>query len=476
MPTKPNILLITTDQQRFDTIHAAGNPSIFTPHLNWLCDTGIRYTRNYSDCPVSAPSRATIMTGLHGSTHGQTSNNSRQPIAGRPTIPSLLTAAGYQTRGVGKMHFSPLRAHYGFEHMQILPDYYREIARLPHVRPPKDHGIGENEMEPVFSTTDEQHSLTRWTVDRSIDFIETRDDTRPFFLWTSFSKPHPPFDAPRQYWDIYDGIPMPEPHYGDWSQSIEAIPQGFMGPTYHLNNIHRFTPEKLRATMRAYYACISQIDYNLGLLFARLREMKLLESTWIIFTADHGEMLGDHHMGAKSVFFEGSGHIPLIVRPPATGWQADSRAGDADDRLACLADLLPTVLNMAGVAMPPGAPLEGLDLLGTSQRDTLFGECGAFHAVITRDWKYHFTAEGGGELLFRVSDDPYEQRDLARSASDKLNEMRSRLIERLSARNHPAVKDGRLVPTSPAQSEREARRGIWPGFHWRGDQTCDMLH
>ena len=129
MPTdRPNLLLITTDQQRFDTIHAAGNGSIFTPHLNWLCDTGVRYTSAYADCPACAPSRATIMTGLHGHSHGQTGNDRTTPMAGRPTLPTLLTAAGYQTRAVGKMHFHPVRAHYGFEHMEILPDYYRQVA------------------------------------------------------------------------------------------------------------------------------------------------------------------------------------------------------------------------------------------------------------------------------------------------------------------------------------------------------------
>lgn len=478
MATRPNIILITTDQQRFDTIHAVGNGSIFTPHLNWLCDTGIRYTRAYADCPVCAPSRATIMTGQHAYHHGQTRNSGVSPMAHLPTLPGILTAAGYQTRGVGKMHFNPVRANYGFEHTEILPDFYRQMARLPHAAPPKDHGVGENEMEPVFSTAEKRHTVTHWVVDRSIDFLETRDDTRPFFLWTSFTKPHPPLDPLKHYWDLYDGVPMPDPVYGDWSEDVEKIPQGFMEPTYHLNNVYRFSREQLRNVRRAYYACISQIDYNLGLLLARVREMGLLENTWIVFSSDHGEMLGDHHMGAKSLFLEGSAHVPLLVRPPSTPWQADVRGGTTDERLACLADLMPTFLNLTGIEPPADARIDGLDLFGTQQRDRLVGECVGFHSIITRDWKYHFTADGGGELLFHVAEDPYEQRNLANApaAKGKLQELRSALIDDLERRNSPAVKDGALVATAKARIGAEARRRIWPGFHSRGDEKCDLLH
>ena len=318
--TRPNFLLITTDQQRFDTIGAAGNRSIWTPHLDWLCDSGIRFSRAYSDCPICAPARATIMTGLHATTHGQLDNGGSSPMAVPPTLPQILTGQGYQTRAQGKMHFIPLRAHYGFETMRLLPDYYRAMERRGGPRP-KQHGIGENELVPVFSGIAPQDSVTNWIADESIDFLETRDETRPFFLWTSFSKPHPSLDAPREFWELYDGLEMPDPVTGDWSQSLADVPRGFLGSTRHLNNIDRYSAAQIRAVRRAYYACITHVDYTLGLLFARMREMGLLENTWIVFASDHGEMLGDHHLGAKSVYFEGSSHVPLLVRPPSPQWQ-----------------------------------------------------------------------------------------------------------------------------------------------------------
>ena len=470
--TRPNFLLITTDQQRFDTIGAAGNRAIWTPHLDWLCDTGVRFARAYADCPVCAPSRATIMTGLQAWHHGQTSNGGISPMAHLPTLPGLLTAAGYQTRAEGKMHFTPPRANYGFEHMRILPDYYREMARAGGPQP-KEHGIGENEMVPVLATTDETRTVTHWTAQNSIDFLETRDDTRPFFLWTSFSKPHPPFDAPRSFWEIYDGLEMPDPVYGDWSRDVADIPPGFLSSTRTLNNLDRASPAQLRAIRRAYYACISHVDYSLGLLFARLRELNLLKDTWIFFASDHGEMLGDHHMGAKSVFFEGSAHVPLLVRPPDAAWPSDALAGSSDDRLACLADLLPTILERAEVTAPPH---DGLDLMGQTRRDQIIGQCAEYHGVVWENWKFHFCERGGGELLFDLERDPMEICNRLQEAPAIAQKLREMLVESLAQRAHPAAINGKLVATSHADDERAQRAQSWPGFHSRGDQNCDLLH
>ena len=488
MTARPNILLITTDQQRWDTIHAMGNQSIYTPHLDWLCDQGITFTNCYSDNPVCMPARATIMTGMHAYHHGLLGNSiGETPMNRFPTLPGLLTAGGYQTRAQGKMHFHPLRTNYGFEHMEILPDYYRTMAGHPERGVPMDHGIGQNEMDPVISTVSDTNSLTHWTVDRSIDFLETRDESRPFFLWTSFAKPHPPFDPVKSYWDLYDEITLPDPVYGNWSQDPDDVPAAYMQPTWVLNNVHRFSRERLTATRRAYYACISQIDYNLGLLFARMRELDLLQNTWIIFTADHGEMLGDHHMGAKSTFFEGSAHIPCIVKPPASDFRTDEHRGVICRDLVCLADILPTCLDVARVKAPPLSQIDGINLLDgdvdqgeyrcLETRDFLVGRCGGFHAVIADGHKYHFAEKGGAELLFDITSDPMETRDLLREGkgADIRDKLSGILHKRLAAQGHPSAGAGGLESSGDPPSEREARSGAWPGFHSRGVPT-DVLH
>lgn len=478
MTERPNFLLITTDQQRFDTIASLGNPSIYTPHLDWLADEGIAFTRAYTDAPVCMAARATIMTGLHGFTTGLTANAlSPMPMRDRPTLPGLLTQAGYQTRAQGKMHFQPWRAHYGFEQMELAMDYYRERQRHGHEGLPKEHGVGENEMTPVLSTVDEAHSLTHWTVRRSIDFLETRDPTRPFFLWTSFAKPHPPLDPCPNYWALYQNREVPDPVHGDWSRTLETMPQGFLASTYKLNNAYRMSPAQLRDAKRAYYACITQIDYQLGLLFARMREMGLLDNTWILFTSDHGDMMGDHHMGAKSVFFEGAAHIPLLVRPPLPSWQVRPGSGRRVDALATLADLLPTVLTQAGVPLPRG--LDGRDLVALADAPEEREFYGAYgedcFALIQGEWKYTWTRFGGDDLLFHLATDPMEQRNRAAdpAAAAIRTAMRERLICRMAAHGSPAVADGRLVAGPRITGPRDVPK--WPGFHSTAVET-DLLH
>ena len=480
--SQPNILLITTDQQRFDTIHAAvegypGNPYIRTPHLNWLSDNGIRFTRCYSDAPVCIAARTTIMTGRHGYTNRQTSNAGESlPIDPPHSLPGLLTSAGYQTRAVGKMHFLPNRAHYGFEHMEILEDYYREMAMHPERGRPTDHGLGQNEMEPAIASVEESHSLTHWTVDRSINFLETRDTTRPFFLWTSFSKPHPPFDPTLNYWLLYQNAKVPDPVTGDWSQRVEDLPPGFLQQTYVLNNLDRFSQALIQDIRRAYYALITQIDYNLGLLFARMRELDLLDNTLILFTSDHGEMLGDHHIGAKSVFFEGSAHVPLIVCPPGNPTHV---RGMSCSELATLADILPTFCSAADVTIPNDHPIDGLNLLeladGSTNRDTFIGECGEHFAVIEGFHKYIYCLTGGEELLFDLAADPYEQHDLLAAGrhTDVAESLRERLLLHMQDHHPELIDDGRIRHTK--LTPKAELRGRWPGFHSR-EEPNEVLH
>ena len=480
---RPNILLITTDQQRFDTIHATGNPHIMTPNLNWLVDNGIVFNNAYTDCPICMPARATIMTGRHGYSMGLTGNDPDiRPIQARTSLAGLLTASGYQTRAQGKMHFSPLRCHYGFEQMEILEDYYRYMARHPEKGVPMDHGLAQNTMEPGISTVEESYSLTHWTVERSVDFLETRDETRPFFLWTSFAKPHPPWDPCRSYWELYQGRTIPGPIYGDWSRRLEDVPPGFLRQTCSVNMSYRFSEECLLAAKRAYYACITQIDYNLGLLFARLRELDLLENTLIIFTSDHGEMLGDHHLGAKGVPFEGSARVPMIVRIPEGHPRFNPRwRGAVSSALVCLADILPTVLNFAGVPLPTNVELDGTDMLaaaeGTVERDTLYGESASFHFVREGRFKYCYETLGGAELLFDLEQDPLEQHELIRTGryEEVHRELRAKLIARLERTRHPAVVDGKLVCQNPNLALDDLPKNTWPGFHSRVVPT-DVLH
>ena len=479
MDDRPNILLITTDQQRFDTIHAGGNPFIRTPHLNWLADRGVRFSRCYSDAPVCVPARTTIMTGRAGYRSNLTLNAADvRPIDSAMSLPGLLTRAGYQTRAHGKMHFIPQRKNYGFEHMELLEDYYRYMAKHPEHGIPSDHGMGQNEMEPVISTVQESQSLTHWIVDRSVDYLETRDESRPFFLWTSFSKPHPPLDPCLNYWLLYQNRNVPDPVYGDWSEDPEMVPAGLRRSTVFLNGCDRFDADLLQDTRRAYYACITQIDYNLGRLFARMREMALLDNTLILFASDHGDMLGDHHLGAKQVFLEGSSHVPLLLRMP-DGMPADDLRGTVCDELTSLPDIYATCLTAAKVDVPDGHKTDGMDLCriarGRERRDAFFGVCGQHFAVVRGQYKYMYCAAGASELLFDLVDDPYEQRDLSGEAGCKTlkEELRSELVAEIAAVRPEYLAEGDLPVDEPPDLNK--LRGTWPGFHSR-ERPEDVMH
>ncbi|HOK04359.1 MAG TPA: sulfatase-like hydrolase/transferase [Victivallales bacterium] len=476
-----NILLITTDQQRFDTIAALGNKNINTPHLNWLVDRGITFTRTYTDAPVCIPARATIMNGQYGYTNDFTLNYGRpSPINSSLSLPGILTAAGMQTRAQGKMHFNPNRKNYGFEHMEILEDYYRQIEKYPEAGVPSNHGLGQNEMEVAISTVDETHSLTHWIVDRSIDFLETRDESRPFFLWTSFSKPHPPFDPCLNYWLLYQNTEVPPPIYGDWSENPEKICPGYIESSRYLGFAERLTQKQLADAKRAYYACITQIDYNLGILFARMRELNILDNTTIIFTSDHGEMLGDHHLAAKQVFFEGSAHIPMIILP-AKGLIDESLRGTKCESIASLADILPTCLDAVDIKAPKNLKIDGISLFsqlrGKKIRNLFFGSCGHLHCTIENNYKFLWTGMGGGELLFDLKNDPYEQSNLSHNKSYNtiLERMRKLLIEHLKNTKQKGVKNSKLSPYLKSLSINEIRPNCWPGFHSR-KRPNEVMH
>lgn len=484
---KDNILLITTDQQRFDTVNAWGNQSIFTPHLNYMAAMGASYTSCYAGCPICVPSRTTIMTGMEGYESGVTSNGShavfmQKCTENRTTLPAVLTDSGYQTCAKGKMHFDPARAHYGFEHMKLPLDYMREYDRKQPQARPKIHGIGECEMEPVLSTVEEKDSITTWIADEAIDFLETRDATRPFFLWASFTKPHPPFDPCRNFWEIYDGIPLPEPVTGDWSETVESTPQGFLAGAYENTNMHLLGPEQKQASRRAYYACITQVDYQLGRIFGALRENDLFRNTWVIFTSDHGEMLGDHHMSQKNLFFEGSAHVPLLIMPPQRMGLPQGRGLARNiriDRPVTLADIYPTILAMAGENCPEGRSGRNLlEISGLSEDRVFFGNSlNRNFCVMERRMKLVYSATGGHALLFDLERDPMERHDL--SAAPEYRDVFERLWKLLLEHTRRYTPEA-LTPeggfiTYDAPRFPGDMPGRWFGFHYH-DYSVDTFH
>jgi len=374
---QPNIVLITADQWRGDCLGflsahhqtMAGQSTVthhpvITPHANQLAAEGVTFTQAYADCPVCMPQRMTFLTGQVGSRFGLPHNfNVRPPIDVRVTLPGRLTReAGYQTKAVGKMHFIPDRARFGFEHIVLHPnDYVIWLEETPYAGTYRGHGLGGNEVYPAVAPHPEPFTHTHWIVDQAIRFLTERDPEVPFFLWIVFEAPHSPFDPPSPYDRMYDHYTIPDPVYGAWLETVDDPPMFRERRLMH--KYEHLTPEVLRETRRRYYGQITHIDYQLGRFLGELRSKGLYDDTAIIFTADHGEHLGDHNLFGKTTFLRGSADVPLIVRLPAS--MSIKQPGLVIDTPVLTADLCPTLLELGGLSA--GTDCDGRSLLPALQ-------------------------------------------------------------------------------------------------------------
>lgn len=486
--TSPNILLITTDQQRHDTCGPNSPSFMRTPHYDMLANEGVQFTRAYSDCPICVAARTTIMTGKFATRHGMLNNGSTSSVMGRKgTLPSLLSQAGYQTCAIGKMHFGPQRVRHGFEEMIILEDYYRELERSASLLKPMRTGLNQIELYPGMATVPEALTLTAWTAQKCVNYIrERRDPTVPFFLWCSFAKPHPPLDPPEPYYSMYQNSDLPEPVTAKWSEPGSA-PVPFERSRQTMSS-DRYTPETIRAARAAYYGLVTQVDYNLGRVLAALTDVGLYDDTLILYTSDHGEALGDHGASGKVFPYDYSARIPFVLRPPRS-WDVPYRGRLRED-LITLADILPTLVGVAAgesgdQMLPP--QIDGrslwplLDGKVSALRETVAMTCcsnetlapgqegmvPAYQAITDGRWKYIWYAEGAHEQLFQLEKDPGELYDLSTETEcrKELDRLKEALMRELSSRHSPWVREGKLLSYPAAEdTELERRARLTPTF------------
>ncbi|MFW5986310.1 MAG: sulfatase-like hydrolase/transferase, partial [Halanaerobiales bacterium] len=294
---RPNILLLMTDQQRFDTINAAGYDHMQTPNLDRLVEEGCLYRNAYSPNPICIPARHNMLTGLPARYHGFADNDFNRTIPQYlPTYPRLLSDSGYETVGIGKMHFCPVRRHNGFEKLKLMAEVPRCREEDEYAMYLKDIGLGHIQnihgvrnllyMLPQRSLIPEEHHGNNWVADRSIEYLKANGGRKPFFLKASWIAPHPPFDVPDRFADLYKDVELPEVRTSD------RIFPAIIEENKHLGDI---PDEKyLRRMREVYYSAITHVDYNIGKILTALEEIDELDNTFIIFLSDHGEMLGDY--------------------------------------------------------------------------------------------------------------------------------------------------------------------------------------
>ncbi len=457
MSTQPNIVLILTDQYRGDALSATGHPIARTPNLDHLATKGVVFTSAYSPCPSCIAARASLFTGLHPTNTGRLGYRDRVPWNYDAMLPEVLRATGYQTHCVGKTHFYPQRKHCGFQSLDSYEasqnldgDYVNDYHDWVHEKTGGtvgefDHGLTSNSWNARPSPLPEALHNNSWVVTKGLEFLRRRDKTRPFFLNLSFHRPHPPIDPPQVMWDMYQGMELPPVPVGQWAKHHDK-------PVADLNAWEgRLAPWLLDQARRGYYAQIAHIDSQIGRLL-RYLERNSQGPTVFLFTSDHGEMLGDHHLFRKSYAYEGSAKVPLIISHPDRG------AGTTSDTPVVLEDLYTTILDAAGASLPSRVDGESLmpEVLGAGRldREYVHGEHSACYSpdeamqfVTDGREKYIWYTKTGAEQFFDLQNDPQELHDLAGEPQEesRLERWRGRLVERLRVRQDDGLTDGRRL-------------------------------
>lgn len=473
MSNRPNILFITVDQMRGDCLSILGHPAVETPNMDQLARKGVLFHNAYSATPTCVPARVAIFTGMSQRSHGRVGYEEKIPWDYEHTLPGELANAGYHTQCIGKMHVAPSRNLMGF-HNVVLHDGYLHHSRykqsnsvaesfdecddyLPWLRERAGSGVDLTDLglDCNASTVARPWHLpealhpTNWVVTQSIDFLRRRDPRKPFFLWMSFVRPHPPFDPPQAYFDMYKDLDFPDPVIGDWAQHDDRDRDG-------LNPITKYgqVPDRrLKRARAAYYALITHLDDQIGRFMQKLEEYGELNNTVIVFTSDHGELLGDHHLFRKALPYEGSANIPLIVSDP--GNQLGVIHGLELSHVTELRDIMPTLLHAAGAAIPD--TVDGNSLLPLCRgeqpvwRDYIHGEhtyeMMSNHYVTDGQEKYIWYSQTGEEQYFDLVQDPQELVNGIANPDyqSRIVMWRERLITELKNSEEGYVREGRLI-------------------------------
>ncbi len=362
----PNFLFIMADQMSARALPFYGHPVVKAPQLARLAEEGVLFENAYCNYPICAPSRYSMLSGQLPSRIGAFDNACEFP-ASVPTFAHYLRALGYRTCLAGKMHFVGPDQLHGFEERLTTDIYPADFGWAPHW---PSHELAHAPEAVTYSWSHHMQSVVEaGTCHRSLqlDYDEevayaseqkihdlARDtDERPFLLLASFTHPHDPFTCLPEHWERYDHAAIDMP-------AVPAIPAGRLDPhsrrLHYLNSIHRYrmTDDIVRTARHAYYGLISYVDDQVGRLLRALARAGLDRDTIVIFTADHGEMLGERGMWYKMTFFEWASRVPLIVHAPA---RFPARR---EQRNVSLVDLLPTLVDLASDGHPP-RPIDPLD-------------------------------------------------------------------------------------------------------------------
>jgi arylsulfatase len=445
---QPNIVLMMTDQQRWDTLRCLGYEHMITPHIDRLAQRGVAFSHAFVQGAVCGPSRNSIVSGQYVHTHG-IERNEAWLSPDQPNWIEWLRDGGYHTANIGKMHTAPIRLPCGFMHRTVVEnknykqgmhgpdpdDYDLHLAHYGLKRPAltyyKDVPDWPDCLGAAVWPYDEALFPDNYVGRLSVEYIRDHDFSKPLFLWSGFSGPHDPYDTTASSLARYEDVEIPDPV--GIANELDTKPppqrqamQGNERPAAIWWS--RATPERIRRMRKHYYANITQIDDWVGAMVNTVEARGQLDNTVFVFTSDHGDCLGDHHQVYKfSSHYDSVARVPLVVAGPGI------KALGVRGPLVELIDMGPTFLELAGLS-----PLEGAS--GQSMRplleggeeelhETVFSEYGPRVMARSREWKLVFyPGEFYGEL-YHLSKDPDELYNLYDDPASQA--ARGDMVERL---------------------------------------------
>ena len=465
---RPNILILYTDQQRWDALGANGNGEIITPHLDALAARGSNFSHHFVQNPVCMPSRASMLSSQYPSATGITHMGVPVP-QDLLTLPRILRAYGYYTANIGKLHFLPHanRDHraphpgYGFDQLEIADepgvyeDAYRAWARMkapdqmdrlsagipPNTRvwnralgiddPVPHRGDPEGRYDfdgAVPFAADDNLTHTAFVAEQTIALINARH-SQPFLCIAGFYSPHAPWMTPQRFIDLYDPDALSLPHFPPEIDSKRPA-----------DDRQPFSDGQLRRAKHGYYAMVSEVDHHVGEILAALEATGQRDNTIIVFTSDHGEWLGSNlRYGKGYPAPDVVSRVPLIICAPG------AESGRDHAGLVEAVDIVPTLLALAGIQSPPS--LQGHSLAdwiqgdAAPQKQAALTEAHGWKCLRTPEYRYLIHADGS-EALWHIAADPGEYHDVAGQPRHQagLAECRRLLLSRLLQIERPLTR------------------------------------
>jgi arylsulfatase len=471
-----NVIMIIADQMRWDALPCNGADFVKAPNFKRLASEGINFTSCYSGNPVCVPARGILATGCYSHNCMDKSflnQNGGTIVKNDINIARQLKNKGYMTYGFGKFHYYPYKVNPGYDVFEvaeegridqhvskgelpedIIDDYQQYLKDVGYDGWARIHMMGNNVPWGGKSPLPLEHYVDVWSTTRAIDTMKdhlNEKPDKPFYLQLGWVKPHPPYDPPAPYDGMYDPREIPEP-VGDCSDLDGRNP--WMEVERRNWCVSLMGKSNIQYSRAQYFALVSLLDSQLGRILDFLEKNNLKDNTAIVFTADHGDYIGDHGMFFKRYFHEGSTRIPLIICSP----KIKQPAGRYEQPVG-QEDIVPTIYDLIDTEHPEGMDGKSLILLienpSLEHKELIISQYDMADgmSIMSRqgDFKYCFARFNSTEELYDLKADPHELKNLAKDAryADKLIEMRNKTNQWCIEYSHDPIlnEDGQLTYT-----------------------------